>query len=300
MILIIGELLYDVFPDYKVMGGAPFNVAYHLIQLNQPAHFISRIGTDLNGDELVRSLQSRNFPIPYIQRDPHNPTGKVNIKVDIRGLPSYEIVNNVAYDFLEFTREIESLLEESVDLVYFGTLVQRSQKGFATVQRILAGRQKTVKGFYDVNLRKGSYNRKIIDHSLQHTEILKLNHEELIELGELLDLGKRQEEVILKLMEMYSLEMISLTRGEEGSSIHTPEGSWQTDSGVVVDLQDTVGAGDAYAAMTIIGLLHRWHPQRILHAASEFAAGICQIKGAIPADEGFYQPFRDSLKEGIE
>lgn len=288
MILVLGEILFDVFPRQKRLGGAPFNCAYHLYRLGLPLRFASRVGSDPEGRTILALLQKYGFPCEDIQRDPEAPTGKVMVAVDPQGLPSYTILPAVAYDYWETTPAIEDFLQRECRLVYFGSLIQRSAKGCATVQRLLQARPPEVKTLYDVNLRPDGFSRTILEQSLRQTDILKLNAEELDILAGLFVPNLAPTERLSGLATLFNLEMVALTRGAEGSTLFTADALYHARPQRGVKIRDTVGAGDAYAAMLAAGVVLRWPAQTILRLADRLAAKICGIEGAIPEDPAFY------------
>ena len=296
MILTIGEILYDIFPEYKRLGGAPFNFAFHVKNLGTPVRFISRVGNDLEGREIINFLQQHNLPIENIQTDNRHSTGKVLIELNGKGVPAFNILPDVAYDYIEFNRSIASLLNTDIELIYFGTLAQRSEYGFKTIQQLLSQRAPVTKCLYDINLRPHCFTKQIIVDSLRQCDVLKLNNEELEILKQIFAFKKSSRSFIEYLMIKYRLEMLSLTKGKNGSELFTLNKHFQKEPGKLNNAADTVGAGDAYTAMLSIGYINKWPPEQILEKASEFAARICEIEGAIPIDPNFYKKIIASIK----
>ncbi|MBS3809155.1 MAG: hypothetical protein KGY38_03235 [Desulfobacterales bacterium] len=291
MVLVIGEILMDIFPEYRRIGGAPFNFSYHLHQFGMPVKFISRIGNDEPGKEIFDFLRRNEFNTEYIQTDPVHPTGKVMVHPDGRDGHEFEIIQDVAYDHLELPESPAHAAGAGPDLIYFGTLIQRTPQAFRQIQHFLANRGPETKCFYDINLRPGCYSRETVVKSLEQTEILKINHEEISVLKNMLDVDLPEEEFPERLMKEYDISMISLTRGENGSRLITPQSRHSISVPEFGPVVDTVGAGDAYAAVLALGCLNDWPPQSILSAATEFSARVCQIQGAIPEDHAFYESF---------
>lgn len=291
MVLVPGEILFDMFPRYKRLGGAPFNVAFHLNKLGFSSCFISRIGKDNEGKGILDILKQRGFPITHIQVDDHYPTGKVLVELDSQGIPTFNILPDAAYDYIEYNNSVATALKNT-NLIYFGSLIQRTDTGFFTMQTLLKEKKPDTVCLYDVNLRPGGYNKTVVTQSLQYSSVLKLNEEELEIIKELLVFRGGSRSFIHFLMKEYSLDMISLTRGEKGSDLYTPNSHHSIGSEKQTEIADTVGAGDAYTAILSIGYLQGWEPGKILEQASKFASSICQIKGAIPADDHFYENFK--------
>ncbi len=292
MILVIGEILFDVFPNYRRLGGAPFNFAYHLKNLGFNVRFISRIGTDDAGKEILHKLELARFDRDDIQVDDVRPTGSVNVSLDKNGSPQFDILSDVAYDNIEFIPEYHSKLINDARIIYFGSLVQRSATGHENLQKFISGKASKSLNFYDINLRPGCYNKSIIEKSLLKADILKLNTEELGILSQILSVKGNHDVLIQNLIERYSLSNVSLTMGASGSALYTHQRSYNSDPAEAIKVVDSVGAGDAYAAMLAAGILNNWRPEEILYRASMFASRICEIKGAIPESASFYEPFR--------
>jgi len=292
VILVIGEILFDVFPDYRRLGGAPFNFAYHLKNFGFNVRFISRIGIDDASKEILHRLELARFNLDDIQIDDEHPTGSVKVKLDKSGTPEFDIISEVAYDYIEFIPEYHLNLISNAKMIYFGSLVQRGETGFENLQAFISRNLLEIINFYDINLRPGCYNTAIIEKSLLKTDILKLNTGELAKLKQMLSLKINNEEFVHHLMETNSICTVSLTKGELGSELFTSQGSFSSEPTEAIKVIDSVGAGDAYAAMLVAGLLKKWQPEKILYRASLFASRICEIKGAIPDSESFYEPFK--------
>jgi fructokinase len=198
----------------------------------------------------------------------------------------------VAYDYIEFIPEYHLNLISNAKMVYFGSLVQRGETGFENLQAFISRNSPKILNFYDINLRPGCYNNAIIEKSLLKTDILKLNTGELAKLKQMLSLKNSNEEFVHHLIETHSIRTVSLTKGELGSELFTSQGSFSSEPIEAIKVVDSVGAGDAYAAMLVAGLLKKWSPEKILYRASLFASRICEIKGAIPESASFYEPFK--------
>ena len=292
MVLVIGEILFDVFPDYRRLGGAPFNFAYHLKNFGFNVRFISRIGMDDAGKEILHRLELAGFNLDDMQIDDDHPTGSVKVKLDKSGAPQFDIISEVAYDYIEFIPEYHASLIDKARIIYFGSLVQRSEAGCENLQAFISRNSSKKLNFYDINLRPGCYSNDLIEKSLLKTDILKLNTGELEKLMQIQSLKMENEKFVHYLMETHSIRTVSLTKGELGSELFTNHGSFSSDSADVIKVVDSVGAGDAYAAMLVAGMMKNWPPQEILERASLFASRICEIKGAIPESSSFYEPFK--------
>lgn len=296
MILSIGEILFDVFPQYRRIGGAPFNFAYHLKGLGFPVRFVSRVGRDEAGWQIMSTLEKAGFAGSDVQIDPGRPTGTVQVELDQQGVPAFTIQKDVAYDHIVFDDHIEKLLQSGPRLIYFGSLVQRTQRGFSTLHDILTRRHPDSRCLYDMNLRPGCTEARIIEPSLEKADILKLNDEELGKTAEMFGLSRKGPDAATALIRRFDLSMVALTRGAEGSELYVGKDRFGTAAPKPAAIADTVGAGDAYTAMLAAGVLAGWGPERILSAAARFAARICTIEGAIPDDVDFYRDFRREMK----
>jgi fructokinase len=292
VILVIGEILFDVFPNYRRIGGAPFNFAYHLKNFGFNVRFVSKIGIDDAGKEILHKLELARFNLDDIQIDEVHPTGSVNVRLDTSGAPQFDIITDVAYDYIDFVPEYHSSLINTARMVYFGTLVQRSQAGCENLQAFISRNSTETLNFYDINLRPGCYNSAIIEKSLLKTDILKLNADELEMVKQMLSLKESRDDLVYHLMEKHSISTVSLTKGEAGSDLFTDQGALTSEPAEAITVVDAVGAGDAFAAMLAAGFLKKWRPAEILERASLFASRICEIKGAIPESASFYEPFR--------
>ena len=298
MILVIGEILFDIFPDSKRFGGAPFNFAYHLKYFGFPVRFISKVGNDENGREILDRIKAAGFDPIDIQRDSLRPTGTVQVHLDKDGIPTFDIVPNVAYDFIDYLPETSSTLMDNARLIYFGTLVQRTPRGFSQAQQFLDHTNTDCLAFYDINLRPGCYSPVVIKTSLDKTDILKLNSEELGETKRMHGSNQTDAEFIQYLIDEYELTALCLTKGDDGSELYSSVGTTCVASQPVDSLVDTVGAGDAYAAMLAAGMLKKWPVSKTLSMAAEFASRICGVAGALPESAEFYVPYRNEISGG--
>lgn len=298
MILSIGEILFDMFPRGRRLGGAPFNFAFHLHHLDGPVRFLSRIGDDAEGRAILGFLEAQGFPTGDLQLDRVNPTGRVAVTLDEAGSPQFDILTGMAYDALEPTPAIAAYVAGGCRLVYFGSLIQRTRRGAGTVQRILAQRSAGTQCLFDVNLRPGCYTAGILRDSLRAADVLKLNAEELARLGAMEALEGGVDDRVAALQERFAIETVALTRGAEGSSLFVGGTRYDAQPPAEVVVKDTVGAGDAFAAVLAMGVLRSWPAARTLARATRLAAAICGIDGAVPSDPAFYDRFRPWPNEG--
>ena len=275
----IGELLWDVLPTGKQVGGAPCNFAFHAMQAGCESYVVSAVGNDLLGDEMVKNLGKLNLETRYIQRNQY-PTGTVTVKLNEYGQPSYIIHENTAWDNILPTPEI---LRKSGECraVCFGSLGQRSSVSASTILQVLESVKSGCLKVFDINLRQHFYSPEIITKSLEFADVLKLNDEELPVLTGLYGLTGEVKNQIKQLVNLFNLQYVVCTMGEKGSIImgHN-EFSFLESPKVVV--ADTVGAGDSFTAVLVAGLLHNVELKKIHEKATQVAAFVCTQRGATP------------------
>lgn len=294
MILSIGEILFDIFPEGRRLGGAPFNFAYHLHCLNIPVRFLGRIGSDPEGQDIVDFLKASVFPTDDLQIDAEHPTGRVEVTIDAQKGPQFNILTDMAYDYITATPSIEQYVAQNCRLIYFGSLIQRTPHAARIVRRLLQQRSPRARCLYDVNLRPDCFDADVLEFSLHETDILKLNEDEITALAAMKTMRGDTVAIANTLMSRYDIEMVVLTSAEQGSRIFTSDSQHHIEPSRDVQIADTVGAGDAYAAMLAIGILRQWPPEQILSAAQSLATAVCGISGAVPTHRAFYN-FLDEL-----
>ncbi len=276
----LGEILWDVFPEGKALGGAPANFAYHAGQLGLDSLAVSAVGEDLLGEEISSCLDETKGLECLIETTAY-PTGTVQVTLDSRGIPSYEIVRDTAWDNIPFTARVEEAAR-NCRAVCFGSLAQRSPVSRQTIRRFLEAMPAGSLKIFDINLRQNFYSDVVIDSSLRATDILKINDDELSVLSDMFSMSGSEEEVCGRIMETWRLNGIILTKGTGGSLVMTDSGTVSSLPTPVVDVADTVGAGDAFtAAFTAASLAGR--PTEEAHAlAVEISAYVCTERGAMP------------------
>ncbi len=246
-VLAIGELLWDVLPTGKLLGGAPANYCYRLRQLGVPARMISRVGNDALGDELLGQLAAKDFDLSLIQRDSTLPTGTVDVTLTADGNPHFVINTGVAYDNIEATEELLNAAKQA-RFICFGTLSQRTAKTRETLYTMLSAATNATK-FLDINLRKDCYNKETITSSLHHCDILKLNNSEVTVVCELLGLGSlTPSELASVMLKDFNISTVLITLGEKGVYAVSKSGESISVPGISVAVADTIGAGDAFSA----------------------------------------------------
>ena len=273
----IGEILWDMLPTGKALGGAPANFAYHAKRLGEDGWAVSAIGNDALGREIMEIVMEKGLRnlISVTSR----PTGTVQVSLDAKGVPSYTIMEDVAWDNIPFTPQMAALASRA-DAVCFGSLVQRGNSRDSVLRFLRAMRPKALRVF-DINLRQHYYSKEVIDESLQLSDILKINDEEIRIVAELFGLGGDDTAACRALIERYGLKLVILTRGADGSEVITADEAIPQAVGQV-EVVDTVGAGDSFTAAFVVAYLRGDSLADAQRLANETAAYVCSCKGAMP------------------
>jgi fructokinase len=275
-VVCFGEVLWDVYPEYKKLGGAPFNVAGHLRKLGLDVHMVSRVGQDSLGKEIMIEIERADIPRDLIQEDPNHPTGIVNVLLDDHGKPSYEIVQSVAWDYIEYDALTEYAVSQA-DLFLFGTLACRHEVSRSCLHHLLSLNDSTV---LDMNLRQTYYSHDLIDGLLDKTRILKLNDEEFDVLHNLLQVS--HDNLYGFLIERYSIQLIIQTKGANGAEVFDGREVYQN-PGYRIQVVDTVGSGDAFLAGFLSQYLLNHSVEECLDFGCRLGAYVATQAGAIPS-----------------
>ena len=273
----IGEILWDMLPSGKALGGAPANFAYHAMRLGEEGWAVSAIGDDALGREIMDIVSSKELRNIIAVSD--KPTGTVEVELDDRGVPTYNIMEDVAWDNIPFTPEMEELAKRA-DAVCFGSLVQRMNSRGSVLAFVRAMRPDTLKVF-DINLRQHYYCREVLEESLKLADILKINDEEIRIVADMFGLGDDDAAACRSLIAKYGLKLVILTRGADGSEVITADELIPQSVGHV-DVVDTVGAGDAFTAAFVVAYLRGDSLADAQRLATETASYVCSCKGAMP------------------
>jgi len=281
VILGVGEILWDLLPNGRMLGGAPVNFAYHAAALGAHSHAVSAVGDDPLGREILDRLDALGLR-QCVVVDHQHPTGTVSVELDACGKPTYHIHEGVAWDFIPTVPATLSLAQHA-DAICFGSLAQRSEVSRATIRSLLGAAPEHCLRVFDINLRQHYYNTEILATGLESADVLKLNDEELPVVADLLALPGDQDAVLRGLLDRYDLRLIALTKGAGGSKLASRHGR-SVHPGVPTKVIDTVGAGDAFTAAVIMGLLEDLDLDLdiINERANRLASYVCSQPGAMP------------------
>lgn len=286
---IFGEVLFDHFPDgSRILGGAPFNVAWHLQALGLAPRFISSIGDDQPGQEITARMAEWGLSHAAVQLDVEHPTGSVQVRFEA-GEPHYEIVADSAYDFFD-SRLLET--QTSQGILYHGSLALRNPASRAALQTLKTHHQGPV--FVDVNLRAPWWQQDTLLPLLYTADWVKLNQVELM----LLSVGDDTlESTMLRFHQQFDLHTLIVTRGEKGAiACDSSQQFISVEPSASTEVVDTVGAGDAFSAILLLGLSRQWPLAITLQRAQTFASALVGKRGATVADRDFYQPFKQAWR----
>lgn len=279
--VIFGEVLFDRFPDGReVLGGAPFNVARHLQGFGLKPLFISRVGEDERGERVRAAMLEWGMDTAGLQRDAQHPTGSVRIAM--QGTQhTFDILPQQAYDYIDAARALPILKHNPVSLLYFGSLIEREPVSRNALQQL---RALPVPLFSDVNLRAPWWQPERVVSLLQGVHWVKLNDEEIAALGYTGEL----ESAARRMRDEFEFELLVVTRGEKGALFVSADEVLHGEPFPVRTLVDTVGAGDSFSAVVLLGMSCGWSLKETLARALEFAAHMCEVRGAVLTDVGYY------------
>jgi fructokinase len=278
----LGELLWDMLPSGKQLGGAPANFAYIATLLGDEGIVASRVGHDALGNAATNRLASLGLSTASIQVDPRHSTGTVQVQVDRSGQPKFEIAEQVAWDFLEWTPAWRDIAGEA-DAICFGSLAQRADASRFAIRQFLASARKDAVRIFDVNLRQVFYSKEILVESMQLADIVKLNHEELPRIMQVFGLENRDEaSSAATLLQLHKLKLVCVTRGSRGSLLRD-EHTVDEHPGYRARIADTIGAGDAFTAALAHESMRGASLARMNETANRMGAWIASQVGAMPA-----------------
>ena len=289
--VVFGEVLFDILPDGKeILGGAPLNVAWHLQSFGYNPLTISRVGNDARGNLIRETMEKWGMDTKGLQTNPSYPTGIVNISHEKSGL-SFRIEPNQAYDYITLDEPLQKLSAEQYSLLLHGTLALRSPTSHKTLSTL---REKlNIPVFADLNRRPPWWNETIVKETLHNATWIKVNEQELQEILQIESSSIDQyENLVAQFITQYkNIEILFVTLGGQGSFAVTQNGKTFYEKGIHLPATElnTMGGGDAFTAVTVIGVLEKWDMQILLQRANSFAAAICLVPGATTSDHTIYE-----------
>ena len=278
-VIAVGEIVWDMLPAGKQLGGAPLNFAFFSKELGAEAYAVSAIGNDVLGDETLAVASATGVNLDYLQRN-NLPTSRVLISLDDEGVPQYEIVENVAWDALECPQMILDLVKDA-SVMCWGSLAQRSVTSRQSVLAMLSAAPKECVKVFDINIRQHYYSREVIETSLGYADILKLNEDELPLVASILGLSGPEHDIVSQLIEKYALKYLVYTHGADFSEVFSATGEYSHVPTPKVRVVDTVGAGDSFTAVFVTSILQGLSMAESHARAVEVSAYVCTQNGAI-------------------
>ena len=295
-VVLFGEVLADCFADGERAGGAPFNVAHHLAALGRHVGvepvLVSRVGGDARGAMLLQRMRTAGLVTEAIQLDPVHGSGRVDVRLEPGGQGHrFEIPAAQAWDFIDPEAARRAARARRPEWIYFGTLAQRGASRQALGALFAATR---ARGFLDVNLREFPLDEDVLRWSLARAEVVKLNAGELLRVAEAVHMRGNCPTTLGKgLIDAFGIRWLLVTEGANGAWLLDDRGVRcnTPPARPFAPLRDSVGAGDAFAAVVMLGLLLGWDVGRCLERGNRLAAAVCGLRGAVPEDDSFYAPF---------
>lgn len=279
----LGEALWDVLPEGKKLGGAPANFAFHAGQFGLNAIAVSALGEDKLADETIQQLEEKR--LDYVMPRVPYPTGTVLVELDDAGIPTYNIKENVAWDNIPFSPEVEAVAKSTL-AVCWGSLAQRNVVSRETIYKFLDATPNDCLKIFDINLRQNFYTKEIIKESMKRCNVLKINDEELVLIGRMFGYpGLDIENKCWLILGKYNLDMLVLTCGVNGSYVFTP-GQMSYQKTPKVEVADTVGAGDSFTGSFCAAILSGKSVKEAHRLAVEVSAYVCTQNGAMPETKG--------------
>lgn len=277
----MGEALWDMLPEGRKLGGAPANFAYHVSQFGLDTRVVSAVGDDELGNEILANFAEKQLDC-QIEKVAY-PTGTVQVTLDEKGVPCYEIKEGVAWDNIPYTPALENLAKQT-HAVCFGSLAQRNAVSRETINRFIdqMPEDENVLKIFDINLRQHFYSKELIEASLKKSNVLKINDEELVVVGEMFGFADIDfQDKCWILLAKYNLKMLILTCGTEGSYVFTP-GEVSFLETPQVQVADTVGAGDSFTGAFVAAILSGKTVKDAHRLAVDVSAFVCTQNGAMP------------------
>lgn len=280
--LSLGEVLWDILPDGKAIGGAPSNVAWECSQLGAESHIVSAVGDDNLGREILDTLKKKNLDTSTIAVLPGIPTSTVDAHLDAKGNATYTIHENVAWDHLPVTDQILDLASRA-QAINYGSLAQRNAVGRAATHAILDAINPAAVKVFDVNLRPPFIDREVLHLGMQRANVIKMNHDELPAIAKLFGWAEAPEDSMTQLLQAYpNVGHVVVTKADQGGWWRTRDELHARKSPKPEVMRDTIGAGDSVTAVCMMGLLKGWNEPDILEAAMSVASFVCSQRGGMP------------------
>jgi fructokinase len=283
-IVAVGEILWDVIGEHEYLGGAPLNFAALAQKLGHEAFLVSAVGDDDRGRRTLGRLRQWRLSMEFVQVLHNKQTGTAQVELDRDGKPTFRIVRPAAYDFVTLTDEqLQSISELQPDWIYFGTLYHMSGQALDSTLKLLQATP-SARHFYDVNLREGNWSLALVEQLSSHTDVIKLSDSEAEFLDGLLNADGEEgsiEYLCRRWVERYGCTTVCITLGERGCAILN-QGTYCESPGCKVQVADSVGAGDAFAAALLHGLDQRWDTRRLGGFANSVGALVASRPGATP------------------
>jgi fructokinase len=273
----VGEILWDCFPDRKILGGAPYNLAYIASRIGAESVMVSRVGEDADGRNILAAMKEKGMDCGFIQRDPKRPTGTVQVELSADGVPSFTITEGVAYDFIEWTTPMAALAGRC-DALCFGSLCQRNAVSRATILKMAENARNALR-IYDINLRQHFFSKEILADGFRLAQVVKMNDGEVETIRKIFPEEFRGGE--RGFMKAFGIELMAVTRGPNGCSLY--RGDERADvPGLKVKVCDTVGSGDAFTASMVMSCLQKKPLREIASEANLWGAYVATQPGGTP------------------
>jgi fructokinase len=279
-VVAIGEVLWDLLPDGRQLGGAPANCAVHAAALGASASLVSRVGHDEPGDAILAELRARGVLVDAVSVDDARPTGRVDVQVSENGEPRFTIAEQVAWDFIPADQRVLETAAHA-DALCYGTLAQRSPRSRDTIRQCLRAARRDCLRVFDANFRNPFVDFECLVETLALSDVLKLNEAELGRVAGALQIAGDETTILARLVSRNALRLVALTKGSHGSRLFGPRGD-SVHPGYQVTVVDTVGAGDSFTAALIMGLLAGHPLERVNDDANRLASRVCSASGACP------------------
>lgn len=281
VVVAAGEVLWDVLPDGDHLGGAPANVALHAAALGAHASLVSAVGRDARGGAALERLDDAGVERAAVPQLADHPTGVVRVSLNATGQPVYDIAAESAWDYVPWSPAVQQVAERA-DAIVFGSLAQRAPVARATIRRAVAATRAGAWRLFDVNLRQTYYDADVLTTSLELSNAVKLNEEELPVVARLCGMADAPAaDQLQALCDRFDLRLAALTRGACGALLVTGDGAWESAAPPTV-VADTVGAGDAFTATLLIGVLSGRPLDEVSRRANAVASYVCSQPGATP------------------